>query len=84
MSPWFPFSARQDVRDLAARMTTLEAAVTALKEQIDALAQPLLVKELLARAEQADRSKRELADQAEHLLQLLSEARKELRELKGG
>ena len=81
---WFPSSNRREVAELTAKVATLEQAVSGLTQRIAALAQPDLVRDLLARAEHAERAQRELADQSQHLLQLLADARRELRGLKGG
>lgn len=76
---WFASSNRAELAALTGKVAALEQTVAALSRQVETLAQPTLVRELLARAEQAERAQRELADQSEHLLQLLADARRELR-----
>lgn len=76
---WFASSNRAELTALASKVAALEQTVSALTRQIETLAQPSLMQQLLARAEHAERAQRELADQSEHLLKLLADARRELR-----
>jgi hypothetical protein len=83
MSAWFP-SSRERLDTLAERLAAVESAVAALTKRIEDLAQPALLRELIDRCEASERARRELADQAEHLLGLLADARRQLRAAENG